>query len=35
VETLYIELKRLTVLMKVDMASLLGITITFTDNDGD
>ncbi len=35
VETLYIELKRLTVLMKVDMASLLGVTITFTDNDGD
>ena len=35
VETLYLELKRLTVLLKVDMSSLLGVTITFSDNDGD
>jgi predicted lipoprotein len=35
VDTLYLELKRLTVLLKVDMSSLLGVTITFSDNDGD
>lgn len=35
VDTLYLALKRLTVLTKLDMASNLGVIITFSDNDGD
>ncbi|MCB9195167.1 MAG: imelysin family protein [Flavobacteriales bacterium] len=35
VEKAYIELKELIVLLKVDVASQLSITITFNDNDGD
>lgn len=35
VESAYNELKELVVLMKVDVASELSITITFNDNDGD
>lgn len=35
VDALYQALKRLTVLTKVDMASQLGVIITFSDNDGD
>jgi predicted lipoprotein len=35
VETLYLELKKLTVLLKVDMTGIIGATVTFTDNDGD
>lgn len=35
VESAYDELKELLVLMKVDVASELSITITFNDNDGD
>ena len=35
VAQLYLELKRLTVLTKVDMSSQLGVIITFSDNDGD
>lgn len=35
VQTLFLALKRLTVLTKVDMASQLGVIITFSDNDGD
>lgn len=35
VQALYLELKKLTVLTKVDMASNLGVVITFSDNDGD
>jgi uncharacterized protein len=34
-ETAYLELKKLVVLMKLDMSSQLGIIITFSDNDGD
>ena len=34
-ETAYLELKKLVVLMKLDMSSQLGILITFSDNDGD
>ncbi len=34
-ETLFLELKKLTVLIKVDMASAIGVTINYTDNDGD
>jgi hypothetical protein len=35
VTALHLELKKLTVLTKVDLASNLGVTITFSDNDGD
>lgn len=35
VQALYLELKKLTVLTKVEMASSLGVIITFSDNDGD
>lgn len=35
VNDLFLALKRLTVLTKVDMASQLGVIITFSDNDGD
>ncbi|MFM2306759.1 MAG: hypothetical protein RLZZ367_1428 [Bacteroidota bacterium] len=35
VNALYLELKKLTVLVKVDLASNLGVIITFSDNDGD
>ncbi len=35
VNALFLALKRLTVLTKVDMASQLGVIITFSDNDGD
>ncbi len=35
VEAAYLELKKLVVLMKLDMSSQLGILITFSDNDGD
>lgn len=35
VETAYQEVQRLIVLLKTDMASALGILITYTDNDGD
>lgn len=35
VSDLYLTLKRLTVLCKIDMASNLGVIITFSDNDGD
>jgi len=35
VNALYLELKKLTVLTKVDMSSNLGVVITFSDNDGD
>ena len=35
VRTLYDEVKALLVLVKSDMANHLGITITFSDNDGD
>lgn len=35
VNALYLELKKLTVLTKVDLASNLGVVITFSDNDGD
>ena len=35
VDVLYVELKKLTVLLKVEMTSILGVTVTFTDNDGD
>lgn len=35
VDALYLELKKLTVLLKVEMTSILGVTVTFTDNDGD
>lgn len=34
-ETLFLELKKLTVLIKVDLASAVGVTISYTDNDGD
>jgi predicted lipoprotein len=34
-ETLFLELKKLVVLIKVDMASAIGVTINYTDNDGD
>ncbi len=34
-EAAYLELKKLVVLMKLDMSSQLGILITFSDNDGD
>lgn len=35
VESCYDELQALVVLLKVDMPSALGVSITFTDNDGD
>lgn len=35
VNALFLALKRLTVLTKLDMASQLGVIITFSDNDGD
>lgn len=35
VTTLYNQLKELIVLIKVDVASTLSVTVTFTDNDGD
>jgi hypothetical protein len=34
-QTLFLELKRLTVLLKVDMSSQLGVVINYSDNDGD
>lgn len=34
-ETLFLELKKLVVLVKVDLASAVGVTISYTDNDGD
>jgi predicted lipoprotein len=34
-EALFLELKKLTVLIKVDLASAVGVTISYTDNDGD
>jgi len=35
VSTLYLELKKLIVYLKTDMTSMLGILITYQDNDGD
>ncbi|HEY0977420.1 MAG TPA: imelysin family protein [Flavobacteriales bacterium] len=35
VNALYLTLKRLTVLTKIDVASNLGVIVTFSDNDGD
>ncbi len=35
VKELHLELKKLTVLTKVDLSSSLGVVITFSDNDGD
>jgi predicted lipoprotein len=35
VKELHLEIKKLTVLTKVDLASNLGVIITFSDNDGD
>lgn len=35
VETAYVAIQRLVVLLKTDMASALGILITYTDSDGD
>ena len=35
VEAAYNEVKNLLVLIKVDMANQLGVTVTFSDNDGD
>lgn len=35
VKALYVELQKLLVLVKVDMASAIGIIITYQDNDGD
>lgn len=34
-ESLFLELKKLTVLVKVDLASAVGVTISYADNDGD
>ncbi|MFT5969916.1 MAG: putative lipoprotein [Flavobacteriales bacterium] len=34
-EALYLEMKKLVVLIKVDMPSRLGVLITYNDNDGD
>lgn len=34
-ETLFLELKKLTVMLKVDMSSQLGVVINYSDNDGD
>lgn len=34
-QTLFLELKKLTVLLKVDMSSQLGVVINYSDNDGD
>lgn len=34
-QTLFLELKKLTVLLKVDMSSQLGVIINYSDNDGD
>jgi len=34
-ESLFLELKKLTVLVKVDMSSQLGVIINYSDNDGD
>jgi predicted lipoprotein len=35
VDAAYLELQQLVVLLKVDMASALGVSITYVDNDGD
>lgn len=35
IRALHLEIKKLTVLTKVDLASNLGVIITFSDNDGD
>jgi uncharacterized protein len=35
VDALYLSLKQLLVLVQVDMVNNLGVTLTFTDNDGD
>ena len=35
VSALHLEIKKLTVLTKIDLASNLGVVITFSDNDGD
>ena len=35
VETAFLEVKKLIVLIKLDMASQLGVVINYTDNDGD
>jgi predicted lipoprotein len=35
VDKAYAELQQLVVLLKVDMTSLLGVQITYQDNDGD
>lgn len=34
-QTLFLELKKLTVMIKVDMSSQLGVVINYSDNDGD
>lgn len=34
-EALFLELKKLTVLVKVDLSSVVGVTINYVDNDGD
>lgn len=34
-ESLFLELKKLTVMLKVDMSSQLGVIINYSDNDGD
>jgi predicted lipoprotein len=34
-QTLFLELKKLTVMIKVDMSSQLGVIINYSDNDGD
>jgi predicted lipoprotein len=34
-EELFLELKKLTVMLKVDMSSQLGVVINYSDNDGD
>nr|MBP7390367.1 hypothetical protein [Chitinophagales bacterium] len=34
-QTLFLELKKLVVLIKVDMSSQLGVVINYSDNDGD
>lgn len=34
-ESLFLELKKLTVMLKVDMSSQLGVVINYSDNDGD
>jgi len=35
VDKAYAELQQLVVLLKVDMTSVLGVQITYQDNDGD